>query len=62
MVVDAVLQDALEERAELFRRAIAIAFRQFHHGVLNHVEGGVFVPQRKKRLLEGASLDAGEKV
>ncbi len=61
-VVDGVLQDALEQRRQLGGAAVAVFFGQLDHGVLDDVQGGLFVPYREYRVLEGAAFGAGEKI
>ena len=61
MVVDRVLQDALEHERQLLGRAVGIFLRELEHRVLDDVERGVLVADGVHRLLERAALDLGEK-
>ncbi len=61
-VVDGVLQDALEQRRQLGGAFVAVLLGQLDHGVLDNVQRGVVVADRKYGLLEGAALDAGKKI
>ncbi|MDX9943924.1 MAG: hypothetical protein RBS35_03915, partial [Azonexus sp.] len=57
-ITNRVLQDALKEHRELFFRAVAVFFREFHHGILNDVQGVFFVADSEQGLLEGTSFNA----
>ena len=57
MIVDRVLQDALEQHRQLGGRFISIFLGQLEHGVLDDVERRVVVAHGEHRLLERAPLD-----
>ena len=61
-VTNRVLEDALEQHGEFFRRPVAVFFGQFQHAVLNDVEGGLFFVNSKHGLLEGATFRCEQKV
>jgi hypothetical protein len=61
MVVDRILQDALEQQGQLSGRPIGIILRQLEHRLLHDVERRVLVANGVHRLLEGAPLDLREK-
>ena len=58
--MDRVLQDPLEQQRQLAGRLVRVFLGQLQHRVLDDVERGILVPHGEHRLLEGASLDAGE--
>ena len=60
--MDGVLENALEQRGQLGGALVAVLFSKLDHGVLDDVQGCLVVTYRKDGLLEGAPLDAGEKI
>jgi hypothetical protein len=54
------LQDALEQRRQLFGCAVSITLREAQHRVLHDVERGFLVANGEDGLLEGAPLGARE--
>ncbi len=62
MVADRILQDALEEQRQLGGGARRVVFRELHHGILDDVEGGLFLVHGEDALLESAALDACEEI
>ena len=57
MVVDGVLQDALEQHRQLAGWLVGVFLGQLEHRVLNDVERRVLVADGEHRLLEGAPFD-----
>jgi hypothetical protein len=62
VVVDRILQDALEQRWELVRRAITVALCEFEHCILDDIQRDLVVAQSEDSLLESSSLYACQKV
>ena len=60
MVVDRVLQNALEEHRQLGRGLGRVFLGQLQHRVLHDVQRGILVADREHRLLEGTALDLGQ--
>jgi hypothetical protein len=61
MIVDGVLQNALKQHRQLGERFGRVFFRQLEHRVLHDIQRGIFVANRKHRLLECATFDFREK-
>lgn len=61
-ITDGILQDTLKQRWKFFRRPITVFFRETHHAVLHDIERCFLVTHGEYGLLEGASLDTGEKI
>ena len=61
MVVNRVLQDALEQHRQLGDRLRRIVFSELEHRVLHDVERHLFVPDGEHRLLERSALDLCQK-
>src|SRR5205085_4285337 len=57
-----MLEDALEEEGEFPRGAVGILLGEPQHRVLDDVESRLLLLHREDGLLEGASLDGGEKI
>ncbi len=60
-VPDAILEDAVEKGLPLLRRPVRVRARQLQHGVLNRIQGVLFVAKRGLGDLEGLQLDARQK-
>jgi hypothetical protein len=56
-----VLQNALEQHRKLGYRIGRVLFGQLQHGILNDIQSGIFVLDRKHRLFERPTLHLGEK-
>ncbi len=57
-----VLQDTLKQHRPLGDRAVAVFFREPHHGILDDVQCGFFVSNGKHGLFEGPAFDAGKEI
>jgi hypothetical protein len=57
IVVDRVLQDALEKHRQFGRGLCGVFLSQLEHRVLHHIERGVLVSHGEHCLLECAAFD-----
>ena len=62
MIANGILQDSLEQQWKLCGWLVAIILCQFNHGFLHDIQRRLFVAYGVGRMLEGAALDAGEKI
>ncbi len=60
IIADRVLQDALEQHGEFFRRMLAVALGELHHGVLHDIQRRMLVAYGELRLFVGATFHLGE--
>ena len=61
MVMDGVLEDALEDQRQLAGRPVRIFLGELEHRILDDVERGVLVSHRIHCMLERAPLHCREK-
>lgn len=61
VIVDRVLQDALEQRRKFFRRFVGITLDQLQHRVLHDIERRMVVLDGELSLFESASFNASQK-
>ena len=57
VIVNRVLQDALEQHRQFFGRLSSVLLGEFEHRILDDVERRILVADGEERLLERASFD-----